>query len=73
MSQSGSFAGMENIALHGGISSTSDSDQFHVAARAVDGDEKTYWASDSSANQELVIQFGAARRIASFSIKSPAK
>jgi len=68
LSQAGSFAGDEDVAHGAAVHATSASDEAsHGAVKAVDGSEKTYWASalDAAGAQELTVDFGAPRALVS--------
>ena len=71
MSQAGSFTGSEDVAASAPIHATSTGDSaLHGAKMAVDGDEASYWRSDpgSDAAQELTIDLGGARKLATVEI-----
>ena len=72
LSQSGSFAGSEDIAAFAPVSATTSSDAaMHGAKMAVDSDTATFWQSapGDARSQEFVIDFGGERKVASVEIE----
>merc|ERR1719253_435824 len=68
LTQSGSFAGDEDVAHGAPVHATSSSEESsHGAVRAVDGNEKTYWTSalDAEGAQHFTIDFGDSRTLVS--------
>ena len=68
LTQSGSFAGDEDIAHGAPVHATSSSEESsHGAVKAVDGNEKTYWTSalDAEGQQHFTIDFGDSRTLVS--------
>jgi len=68
LSQTGSFAGDEDIAHGAPVSATSTAEEgSHGAVKAVDGGEKTYWVSalDADGAQHFTVDFGAQRTLVS--------
>lgn len=68
LSQSGSFAGDEDVAHGAPVHATSTSEESsHGAVKAVDGNEKTYWTSalDADGLQHFTVDFGASRTVVS--------
>jgi len=66
LTQSGTYSGDEDAAHGAPVHATSTSDQDrHGAVMAVDGNEKTYWAAGADGVQELTLDFGGARALAS--------
>merc|ERR1719253_2349990 len=68
LTQSGSFAGDEDVAHGAPVHATSSSEESsHGAVKAVDGNEKTYWTSelDAEGPQHFTIDFGDSRTLVS--------
>jgi len=68
LTQSGSFAGDEDVAHSAPVHATSSSDDSaHGAVKAVDGNEKTYWTSalGLEGTQHFTVDFGDSRRLVS--------
>merc|ERR1719453_1732401 len=68
LTQSGSYAGDEDVAHGAPVHATSSSEESsHGAVKAVDGNEKTYWVSalDAEGEQHLTIDLGDARTLVS--------
>lgn len=68
LTQSGSFAGDEDVAHGAPVHATSSSEESsHGAVKAVDGNEKTYWTSalDAEGQQVITVDFGDSRTLVS--------
>lgn len=65
LSQKGSFAGDEDIALKSPVHASSASDEFHGGYSAVDGQEASFWSSAANPAGSVSIEFdfGEARHL----------